>query len=141
MKTFKQIAILSSISFLLHIVWENVQAPLFKGYESFTKHLPVCFMGTIGDVLITLFAFALIALIKNNQHWIVQIKLGDYLSLTIIGLLIAIGIEQNALFLSKWNYSDAMPLIPYLKTGLTPLIQMMVLLPLSFFLTAKWKIK
>lgn len=117
-------------AFLLHVIWENAQAPLFVGYQSFSQHLAICLIGTLGDVVITLLTLALVWLLKKD----IPSTKADFLALAIIGLMIAIAIEQNALLLDKWNYTSAMPLLPYLQVGLLPILQMTFLLPFSFYL-------
>ncbi len=126
----KYIAILTIIAFLLHIVWENAQAPLYAGYQSFSLHFPVCFIGTVGDVVITLLVLAFLRLLKKDNLQ----TAADFMALAIIGFIIAVFIEQNALLVGKWNYAPTMPLIPYFQVGLAPILQMTILLPLSFYL-------
>lgn len=135
MKTRKQIIFLSLIAFVLHIVWENMQAPLFQGYVSFVAHFPMCVVGTVGDVGITLFVYFIIALLKNDFNWIVALNKKDIAILSAVGFLIALGVEWRALLFGRWAYIGAMPILPYLKVGLTPVIQMTLLLPLSVYLT------
>lgn len=125
---------LAIISFLLHLVWENAQAPLFIGYTSFTQHLPICTLGTIGDVIFTLLVYVGISLLKSDFEWIIRLNKKDVFVLAVIGLLFAIGIEWRALLFSRWGYTDAMPIITYFGVGLTPALQMLILLPLSFYL-------
>lgn len=137
MKTGKQIVFLSLVAFILHIIWENVQMPLFQGYTSFVQHFPVCFVATIGDVMFTLFVYAMIALVKGDFDWIVKLNKKDVFVLAVVGFLFAVGIEQRALLFGRWAYTDAMPIIPYLKIGLTPALQMTFLLPISLYLTKK----
>jgi len=137
MKTEKQIIFLSLIAFVMHIVWENAQAPLFQGYASFASHFPMCLVGTVGDVAITLFTYFIVALLKNDINWISTLNKKDFVTLAVIGFFIAIGIEWRALLFGQWVYADAMPIIPYLKVGLTPILQMIFLLPLSMYLTKK----
>ncbi|MBI2099737.1 MAG: hypothetical protein HYT48_00135 [Candidatus Vogelbacteria bacterium] len=137
MKIGKQIIFLSLIAFVLHIVWENAQAPLFQGYVSFSLHFPMCLIGTVGDVVITLFVYSIVALLKNDFGWIIALNKKDIVALVIIGFFIALGIEQHALLFGRWAYADAMPIIPYLKVGLAPIFQMIFLLPISIYLT-KW---
>lgn len=129
---------LSLIAFLLHVIWENAQGPLFQGYTSFAEHFPICFLGTVGDVAITLFVFVIIALLKNDFNWIASLKKKDIAVLAVVGLFIAVGIEWRALLFGRWAYTDAMPIIPYLKVGLLPIVQMTLLLPLSVFITGKF---
>ena len=137
MKTEKQIIFLSLIAFILHVVWENTQASLFQGYVSFASHFPMCLVGTVGDVAITLFAYFIVALLKNDINWISALNKKDFVILAVVGFFIAVGIEWRALLFGRWAYADAMPVIPYLKVGLTPILQMTFLLPLSMYLTKK----
>lgn len=129
MKT-RYILTLIVVAFLLHLIWENAQAPLYAGYSSFGQHLPICFIGTIGDVILTLFVLAFIRLLKKDRPQ----RIADFLALAIIGFIIAVAIEQHALLVGKWNYASAMPVIPWIRVGLMPIIQMTILLPLSFYL-------
>ncbi|MDP2789036.1 MAG: hypothetical protein Q8O46_03230 [bacterium] len=137
MKTGKQIIILSLIAFFSHVIWENMQAPLFQGYASFVSHFSMCLVGTVGDVVITLFVYVLVALLKNDFNWIATLNKKDIVVLAVIGFFIAVGIEWRALLFGRWAYADAMPIIPYLEVGLTPILQMTLLLPLSMYLTKK----
>ena len=135
MKAGKQIVSLSLIAFVLHIIWENLQAPLFQGYESFVQHFSACFIGTIGDVIFTLFVCIMIALVKENFNWINTLNKKDLVVLIAVAFFFSIGIEQRALLFGRWDYADTMPIIPYLKVGLTPVLQMILLLPFSIYLT------
>lgn len=132
----KYITKLTVVAFLLHLIWENAQAPLYAGYQSFSLHFPMCLIGTIGDVIITLLVLAFVKLLKRD---ISQTR-GDFLGLAIIGFLVAVLIEQHALLAGKWSYALAMPIVPILKVGLAPIVQMMLLLPLSFYLARSTKI-
>lgn len=129
MKT-RYIITLVVVAFLLHLLWENAQAPLYAGYQSFPQHFPICFVGTLGDVVITLLVLVFIRLLKTDAPK----ATADFLALAIIGFIIAVAIEQNALLAGKWSYASAMPVIPWINVGMMPIIQMTILLPLSFCL-------
>ncbi len=135
MKLGKQIVIFSFTAFVLHIIWENAQAPLFLEYTSFSQHFSTCLIGTGGDIAVTLFVYFIVALLKNDFSWISKLNKKDIIALTIIGFFVATGIEQRALLFDRWAYTDAMPIIPYLKVGLTPILQMIFLLPFSAYFT------
>ena len=138
MKTGTHIAVVSIIAFVLHIVWENAQAPLFLGYVSFIQHFPMCVWGTLGDVALTLIVYILVALLKNDVAWIARLNTKDIIALAVIGFVVAVGIEQRALLFGRWTYADVMPVIPYIRVGLTPILQMTFLLPLSAYLTKRF---
>ena len=137
MKITKLVTFLSLTAFIPHLIWENAQAPLFAGYSSFGQHLPVCFLGTIGDVIFTGAVYLGIGLLKNDFAWIVRLNKKDILVLAAVGFFFALGIEWRALLFDRWSYANAMPIIPYLRVGLTPILQMMLLLPLSLYLTKR----
>ena len=129
MKT-KYIATLAMTAFFLHLVWENAQAPLYTGYQSFSQHFPICFVGVIGDIVITLLVFAFLLLLKKDGVR----TTADFAALVIIGFIVAVLIEEHALLIGKWSYGETMPIIPWLNVGLAPILQMTVLFPLSFYL-------
>ena len=134
----KKVVYISITSFLLHVVWENVHAPLYSVYESFTQHFIPCFIATFGDVAITLSVYGTISLLKRNVTWIMDLNKKDIFALIVISFFVAVWIEQHALFIGKWGYASSMPIIPYFDVGLTPILQMVILLPLSLYLTGKF---
>ncbi|OGG43848.1 hypothetical protein A3G50_03040 [Candidatus Jorgensenbacteria bacterium RIFCSPLOWO2_12_FULL_42_11] len=123
------------ISFALQIVWENLQAPLYAGFVSFSGHFPMCFWAAIGDVIISVGVLLFVILLKQASP--MKFNKNDFIALAIIGFVIAVAIEQNALLAGKWGYNSAMPLAPYFRVGLAPVSQMTLLLPLSFYLAQK----
>jgi hypothetical protein len=125
------------VSFVLHIVWENVQAPLYQGYVSFFQHFSPCMLGTVGDISLTIFVYLAVALLKNNIYWITGLNKKDILVLTVVGFFAAVQIEQQALLFGQWGYASSMPLVPYFGAGLTPVLQMTILLPVSMYITNK----
>ncbi|MBI2628328.1 MAG: hypothetical protein HYW71_02785 [Candidatus Niyogibacteria bacterium] len=129
------------ISFILNIIWENLQAPFYAGFVSFFSHFSICLKGALGDVLINLSALLFMILIKQALPLKFKFNKSDFFILAALGFIIAAAIEKNALFTGKWNYDSAMPLIPYLNIGLLPILQMMFLLPLSFYLARRLTIR
>ncbi len=128
---FRIIALLVITSALLHIVWENSHVGLYTGYEGISGSLPITVWATIGDVLYTLVAFALASLFKQGVEWVRDAVWPDYLGLATLGFFIALYVEYKALAFARWAYTDAMPILPGFEVGLSPVIQMMVLLPLT----------
>lgn len=130
MNVKRYIAALGILAFFLHLAWENAQAPLYAGYQSFARHFPMCVRATAGDVVATLSVFAVVWLLKKD----VPRTAVEYLALAIIGLVVAIAIERHALLAGAWYYAPAMPIIPWFRVGLAPVLQMTVLLPLVFYI-------
>lgn len=126
-------AVLAAISFLLHLGWERLHIVLYTGYEALEGVLPVYVFATLGDVMYTLCAVALIAFMKRNVLWMNHAGPFDYVGLAAAGLFIAIFVETKAQMLGRWEYTGAMPTVYGL--GLSPLVQMTVVLPLSVYLS------
>lgn len=125
--------VLGAISFLLHIVWERLHVVLYTGYEAMEGKLPVYLFATIGDVFYTLLAILTIAYVRRSFRWFCEIRPRDFATLAAVGLAVAIFVEGKAHVYGRWEYTDAMPMVWIF--GLSPLVQMTVLLPLSVYIT------
>lgn len=120
-------------AFLLNLPWEFAQVPLFAGMPS-ARHwsaILVCGAATLGDVVLALAAYWTVALTAGGRQWILGPTRGQVLRFVAVGVLATIVIERLATGpLGRWTYSDAMPVVPLLGVGLSPLLQWIVLPPL-----------
>ena len=142
MHTFRQLVPqnfynLTIISFALQLVWENAHAPLYTSYVSFGQHFPISLVATYGDVLATLVLALSIGMYKHNLNWFAKWHGLDGILLSGLGFILAATFEIVALTTHLWAYTPAMPHLPYLHVGLSPVLQFMLLIPLSFYLTSK----
>lgn len=80
--------------------------------------------------------YGLLAVWYKNFYWIKNINWKSTAVLVLLGGGIAIGFEQWAFNSGMWSYTDRMPVV-LLNTGLSPLLQMMLLPLLSFYITRK----
>lgn len=128
------VASLFLVSSLLHLGWETSHVGLYGGYEDLTT-VPITLWATIGDVVYTFIAFSFVAVIKRNPDWLEGADGIDFGVVSFIGFCIALFVEYKALALDRWYYLDAMPIIPALHVGLSPVVQMTLLLPASFYLS------
>ena len=124
---------LAAISLCLHLIWEAWHIRFYTAYEKMEGRLPVFVFASLGDVLYTFFAIIGVSFFKDSIDWFLSANAADYLGLALIGFSIAVFVEYKAAALGRWKYTSQMPRLGGL--GLTPLIQMTVLLPLSVFLT------
>lgn len=131
-------------SFVLHLLWENLQAPLFQGYISFTQHFPICLKGVVtGDMLFMLIIYAVLALVHRDPFWISKSSSyshpATWLLPIIMGTLLAVNMELWAIFVDqRWQYSESMPMIPVLRIGLTPVLQMIFIPILTLFISSRF---
>jgi len=123
---FKNVLSIAVIGFILQFVWEYSQAPLYSCYIFFYQCLWLCFRATLGDVVITLLLYGVFLKTRSKSL------------ILILGFFIAWGIEVLALSSGRWSYNELMPLIPVLKVGLTPVLQMSFLPLLTFYLQRKF---
>lgn len=117
---------------LLNFAWEMLQMPLFLGMADarFADTVKVCLQATLGDVVLMLIAYWSVAAIARSRRWILAPN-GWQLALFIaIGVAFTVVIEWLATrghWVGSWTYSKAMPMVPGLDIGLSPLLQWLVL--------------
>lgn len=133
-------------SFLLHLLWENAQMPLFEGYGSFTEHFWICLVATAtGDMIFMAVIYLSLALAHNNVLWVSDPKSYRYHATwvlpVIVGTLLAVSYELWAVMhKAHWYEYGSMPIIPIVEVGLTPVLQMIVV-PLVTLLLCRWLLK
>jgi hypothetical protein len=130
---FKPIAVGLLSAFLLNLIWENAQAPLYVGYNGFAAHFWSCFSATGGDVLIVAMIYCAFALLTPHWNWYRDADRRTYLVLASVGAVAAIILEWWALATSRWSYA-AMPIIPIFGVGLLPVLQLTLIPPAVVFL-------
>lgn len=127
-------ALLLAISGALHFIWEANHVQLYTGYEHVARGLPIPWYATAGDIVYTFFALLVIALFKHEIAWWQKMTWHDAAVLACLGLVIALFVEYKAFLFGRWAYTAAMPIIPIVQVGLSPVLQMMILLPVSVLL-------
>jgi hypothetical protein len=123
-------------SFLLNFIWEMWQTPFFLAIPSGPHWAGVvaCTQATFGDAAISLVAFWSVAAFVRSRRWILQPSLSQIGSFVMMGVVITIAFETLAAgFLGRWNYSPLMPTLPFFGTGLVPLLQWILLPPLTIW--------
>jgi hypothetical protein len=120
-------------SLLLNLAWEVWQVPFFRGMADQPHWLGVkaCTQATFGDAGIALAAFWVAAIVARTRSWILQPRKSDIVLFLGIGVVVTVIFEALATgTLERWAYTDAMPRLPLLGTGLLPLLQWLALPPL-----------
>lgn len=120
----EQIVILFLVSFLLNVLWENLHSFLYTEYKG----------GPITQfILLRASAFDAFLITAVATPFLFSTRLAEYMWLfAIILLCIAIVNEWYGLSTRRWRYNNKMPVIPFIKTGITPTIQLCVLGLLSY---------
>ncbi|MEO7218703.1 MAG: hypothetical protein ABI026_10965 [Gemmatimonadaceae bacterium] len=146
---------LVAIAFPLHWLWEMVQAPLYAGMlqKSWYAATRLCTIASVGDVFITLVAYAIVAALVKGRFWAFPLRSSPlqlsqsrprYRSVAVrrIGLYLVIGIVITAIaefvnisVLHRWEYGPAMPRL--LGFGVTPLAQWIIVPILILWLSRR----
>lgn len=120
---------------LLNLLWEVGQLPLYTVWReaSPARLFFIVVHCTIGDILIAASVLA-IAILLTGRHWPkpgVRLRIA---MLTIFGGLAYTLYSEwfNVTIRKAWTYSTAMPILPPLGTGLSPLLQWLLLPLLGF---------
>jgi hypothetical protein len=119
-------------SFLLNFVWEVLQTPFFVDISTEVNTIIwYRFHCTLGDVVISLGSFWLVALISKTRTWLLNPTKARMLLFVAFGVSYTILSEiKNVSLYKLWAYSDFMPVIPYIDVGIVPLIQWIIIPPL-----------
>ena len=112
----KKLMLIYALAFIANWIWEILHSILYLNYKGGIITNFILFRAAFTDAAIIL------VLVFIGQ------KLGKYKTLFILGggLIVAIVIEIWALQTGRWEYDSLMPIIPIIKTGLTPTIQLAI---------------
>ncbi|MFQ5684130.1 MAG: hypothetical protein ACE5HC_12750 [Candidatus Binatia bacterium] len=120
-------------AFLLNLLWEAVQAPLFVFEQQASQFLlgGCLLFCSLVDGLMTLTAYWVLSAIYRDRYWFVIRKVKYLWSFVGVALVLAVGSEYTAVhYRNLWEYSSLMPVIPVVQLGLTPVLQWLFLPPL-----------
>lgn len=117
--------------------------PLFETEtDSFLEGFAMCLFATAtGDMLFMLTLYLTLAVVHRNLCWVADRQTyahpATWTVPPLVGILLAGNFELWAIYVShRWSYG-AMPVIPVLGVGLTPLLQMIVV-PLATLMLCRW---
>lgn len=127
---------------LLNYPWEFLQVPLFEQMPRVPhwEAVKACSQAALGDAVIALLAFWVVALMRRSRAWIARPNLTSTLVCVASGVVITTLIERLALsglWVERWAYSPLMPVVPGLEVGLSPLMQWLILPLLVLWLVGR----
>ena len=127
------------IALALNFAWEMLQMPAFTGLpESALAATGSCVLAALGDVAIVLAMYGLGAARFHDVRWYRPPRAHRYAMIVTVGVLLHLLIEWVAVHrLARWGYSEIQPIVPGVDVGLLPILQPIILLPLTFWLVAR----
>ncbi len=114
----------------LELLWEIAQFPLYdvwhQGTWSYILYgLAHC---TLGDLLVLLIAYELVALLAGGLNWYRHTPVTGGLLFTLLGTAYTVYSESvNVRLKGAWGYTDLMPIVPVLNIGGTPFLQWLLI--------------
>jgi hypothetical protein len=126
--------------FALNEIWEMTQMLAFAEMagHSWTSTIGRCTAAAAGDVVIILGIYAASALAAGDPDWGLRGRWNIYATAALFGLAFAALVEHAALAAGSWSYTKSMPMVPWLRAGVWPLLQMILLPPLTFRIARWW---
>ena len=141
-KTFNRFVITTILlAFFFNVSWEILQMPLFKGAVYDWQHIMFCVLASVADFIMILIIYFGFALIYKNAFWVKNLKTNRIILLLLTGGIGAALAEVWQLSIGTWSYASAMPLIPVVNVGLSPVLQFMILPILIYRLSFKMVVK
>ncbi len=132
------IATLFVVSFLLNFVWEMWQIPFYIDMLSASHWQGVyrCSQATAGDGVIALTAYGLACIPMRTVYWLLKPTLVAVAIYLFAGAAITILFEYLAVeVLDRWQYSELMPRLPIVGTGILPLLQWIMIPPCVLYVS------
>ena len=121
--------------------WELAQASFFNGMSNGGVAWVHCLGSALGDGVITLMVYLVGGALYRSWSWSYRMSMQKYMTVAVIGFVVGATIEWIALnVLHRWSYAWNMPVVPLLHLGIFPLLQMVFLLPIIFFLASRYRI-
>jgi hypothetical protein len=116
-------------AYVLNAVWEWLHYPL---YVCVWSRVPCALVSALTDTAIILGIWAAIALFLKDWSWTRELHSRYLTAAVVAALLVGWGVELFALYRGAWSYAPAMPIVPFLGVGLSPLLQLPITTMLAF---------
>lgn len=138
-KLLRYFASIFVVGVILNYVWEIAQSPFFAATNNLGNMWWHCFVASLGDGVILWIIYATGWIVLRRTDWFTAPGFKGFCVMIASGLVIAVAIEWVAVHvLQRWTYAASMPVISGLNIGLIPILQMLILPPLIFYLAALW---
>lgn len=118
-----------------HLVWEMAQLPLYTIWRTGTaRDLATAVVHcTLGDQSIALVTLSLALVVIGSRDWPAQQFAAVLVTVVILSVGYTVYSEYvNTIVRQSWAYGPLMPTLPWIGTGLSPLLQWMIVPSFAF---------
>lgn len=135
----KAILTIALTAFALHFAWELIQCRLFFVHLALPPTWFGMLVATLGDIVLTFIAYGLVAISARDVCWYQKRPwpLLTWLILELVALTLSVAVERSGLELGRWAYRENAPMLPAFNVSLVPVLQLMILFPLTFTVARK----
>jgi hypothetical protein len=133
-------AALALVAFGLNWLWEMLQGPLYESMRhlSIGRGVWLCTLASVGDVVLTLIAFATVAALAGSRTWLVRhqqaLLTTGYVAL---GVIATAALEVlNVQYWARWSYATSMPRV--FGIGVMPLAQWAILPVVTLWIVRRY---
>jgi hypothetical protein len=127
-----------AVSIFVHFLWEMLQTFAYEvGPLGVNWVIAYHFLATLEDAGLMVALYAAGCAIHRDPEWIVRLSWKDGAWLGGLGAALAFAIETWALARGRWAYTAWMPVIPGLRVGLLPILQLALLPPFILRVSAR----
>ncbi|MGF7058261.1 hypothetical protein [Brassicibacter mesophilus] len=135
-KFLKNLLVIAIVSLILQAAWEYWQCSIYYTMADLTNHTRLMTSATLGDIMMTIVLYGLLVLVNHDVNWIIRRwNLKEYVIMALYALFLSFYFEISALHSSRWGYNELMPLFPTTNIALIPVIQLLILFPVSFYIS------
>lgn len=131
----RAVRIYLAVSAILHVAWETLQLPLYTVWNTATVG-EIAFAVlhcTAGDVAIAGLSLLGALAIVGSLAWPTERFIPVMATTVVIGIGYAVYSEWlNTVVRKSWEYSELMPTVPLLGTGLSPVLQWVIVPTIGF---------
>lgn len=125
-------------AFVLNYLWENMQCPWFFIHRGGNTGQIAMVIATLGDVAMTWMAQGLVAAVSKRWLWLLgPWRWQQWAALLGAAMGLSIFVESWALETSRWAYTAINPRLPGTTISVLPVVQLLLLFPLTFGLSRK----
>ncbi len=120
------------VAVAVNFAWEMLQMGAFSDFSS-----PVlwCGIASVGDALYTTLLYVGGSKLTGDRTWIFSLNPRRVVAVFVAGFVTAMALERLALAIGFWSYRRTMIMVPIVRVGLWPALQLM-LLPFVVFWVA-----
>lgn len=126
----------------LHLIWEVAQLPLYTIWRTGTLReiAFAVFHCTIGDLMIAMLSLIVALICFGGPAWPRERFTAVMVATLVTGIGYTVYSEYlNTAVRKAWAYSELMPTLPPFGTGITPLLQWIVVPMLGFAAIWLWR--